>query len=58
MDLHMPGIDGFACTQALRALPDGAEVPIIAISANVLSSGRPCRSNNSRSGGYTSIAPW
>jgi len=37
MDLHMPGIDGFACTQALRALPDGAQVPIIAISANVLS---------------------
>ena len=37
MDLHLPGMDGFACASLLRSLPDGADVPIIAVTANVLS---------------------
>ena len=37
MDLHLPGLGGLACTQAIRALPEGHQVPIIAITANVLS---------------------
>jgi PAS domain S-box-containing protein len=36
MDLHLPGLDGFDCTRAIRALPEGAQVPIIAYTANVL----------------------
>ena len=36
MDLHLPGIDGFGCARAIRALPGGWKVPIIAFTANVL----------------------
>jgi signal transduction histidine kinase/HPt (histidine-containing phosphotransfer) domain-containing protein len=36
MDLQMPGFDGFECAQAIRALPEGGQVPIIAITADVL----------------------
>jgi CheY-like chemotaxis protein/HPt (histidine-containing phosphotransfer) domain-containing protein len=37
VDLHMPGLDGFGCTRAIRALPEGQAVPILAVTANVLS---------------------
>ena len=37
VDLHMPGLDGFGCTRAIRALPEGRAVPILAVTANVLS---------------------
>ncbi len=37
LDLHMPGLDGYGCAQAIRALSSGHEVPIIAVTANVLS---------------------
>jgi PAS domain S-box-containing protein len=37
VDLHMPGLDGFGCTRAIRALPEGKSVPILAVTANVLS---------------------
>lgn len=36
MDVHLPGLDGFACTRAIRALPNGDQVPIIAVTANIL----------------------
>ena len=40
MDLHMPGMDGLQATQALRALPGGATVPVIAMSADAFTDSR------------------
>jgi two-component system, sensor histidine kinase len=36
MDVQMPGIDGFQATAAIRALPEGAQVPIIALTAHAM----------------------
>ncbi|MCO4746013.1 MAG: response regulator [Proteobacteria bacterium] len=37
MDLHMPKMDGFAATQAIRSLPGAAaQVPVIAVTADLL----------------------
>ena len=36
MDCQMPEMDGFEATQAIRAAPGGADIPIIALTANVL----------------------
>lgn len=33
-DLHLPGIDGFETAQAIRSLPQGSRVPIVALSAS------------------------
>jgi CheY-like chemotaxis protein/HPt (histidine-containing phosphotransfer) domain-containing protein len=38
VDLHMPGLDGFGCARAIRALPEGRQVPILALTADVLPS--------------------
>jgi len=40
MDLHMPGMDGFETTTALRALPGAPAWPVLALSASVLSAER------------------
>ncbi|WP_158089268.1 response regulator [Magnetofaba australis] len=40
MDVQMPGMDGYAATQALRALPGGEKIPIIALSAGAFKSER------------------
>lgn len=36
MDIQMPEMDGIKATQAIRALPEGKTVPIIAMTANTL----------------------
>jgi CheY-like chemotaxis protein len=36
MDLQMPEIDGFECTRLIRSGRHNADVPIIALTANVL----------------------
>ncbi len=40
MDLHMPVMDGPAATQAIRALPGFEQLPIVAMTANVLPADR------------------
>ncbi|WP_377808704.1 response regulator [Azospirillum sp. A29] len=36
LDVHMPDMDGFAATAAIRALPGGRQMPIIAMTASAL----------------------
>ncbi|MDH5514468.1 MAG: PAS domain S-box protein [Gammaproteobacteria bacterium] len=36
MDLRMPQVDGLEATAAIRAMPGGGQVPIIAMTANVM----------------------
>ncbi|GLQ30112.1 ATP-binding protein [Litoribrevibacter albus] len=36
MDCHMPVMDGYEATQAIRDLPQGKNIPIIAVTANIM----------------------
>lgn len=40
MDIQMPEMDGYAATRAIRALPNGQRLTIIAMTANVMESDR------------------
>ena len=40
MDIHMPHVDGHAATRALRATAEYADIPIVAMTASVLSEDR------------------
>jgi len=40
MDLQMPVMDGFEATRAIRALPNGSFVPILAMTANAFENER------------------
>ncbi len=40
MDCHMPVMDGYAATEAIRANPDFSQLPIVAMTANALASDR------------------
>jgi putative two-component system response regulator len=40
MDLHLPGMDGYAATARIKETPGLAEVPVVALTANVLAGDR------------------
>jgi CheY-like chemotaxis protein len=40
LDIHLPGMDGYATLAAIRAHAGGAELPVVAVTASVMGSDR------------------
>ncbi len=40
MDINMPGVDGYSLTHRLKSMPDYKNIPIIAVTANVMKGDR------------------
>ncbi len=40
MDLSLPGLDGWEATRRLKAMPETAEIPVIALSAHAMAGDR------------------
>ena len=40
MDMQMPRLDGLAAARRIRALPEGASLPIVALTANAFADDR------------------
>ncbi len=51
MDINMPDVDGYALTQEIKSLPSLKNVPIVAITANVMKGDRE-RTLNAGCDGY------
>jgi len=51
MDINMPDMDGYSLTALIKAQPDYARIPIIALTANVMKGDRE-KSLNAGCDGY------
>lgn len=51
MDMSMPGMDGLAATEKIRTMPEISNLPIVALTANVMQGDRE-RSINAGCNGY------
>jgi two-component system, cell cycle response regulator DivK len=51
MDINMPGVDGYTLTNEIKSIPQFQDIPIVAITANVMKGDRE-RTLNAGCNGY------